>query len=347
MPPSVPPSPTGMNPPIKKLLRFQGLRWFLTLPQSIVDRKQAYLNLQNRYPEMEWCVIASETHLDGSPHLHIALEFKDKLNTRDMSYFDEVGDKHPNIQPMKNKRKCIAYVTKGGAYDAYGIDVKAILEKKCGKFTIVAKQLISGTTLDQLNETEPGFMLQHRKKCEDYLMWIQRRNEREKKKEWKKFLTADIQDLNTAAEMQIACWLNLNIKEPREFRQDQLYIHGPPGIGKSHLIEQLSEYLNIYHIPRDEDFYDDYEDKIYDLAVLDEFTNQKTMQWLNQFLDGQPMYLRKKGGQILKKQRIPVLIISNYKLEQNFHKLYEQGKLQPLLTRLKVVEIQERIDLFQ
>jgi len=312
-----------------------------------VDRKQAYLNLQNNYPEMDWCVIASETHQDGSPHLHIALEFKEKLRTRDMSYFDKVGNKHGDYRSMKNQRKCIAYVTKAGEYDAYGIDVKAILQKQCGKFTIVAKQLLSGMTLAQLNETEPGFMLQHKRKCEEYLSWTQRRSDIEKKKKWEKFLTADIQDLNTASEMQIACWLNLNIKEPREFRQDQLYIHGPPKLGKSHLIEQLGQYLNIYHVPRDEDFYDDYEDNIYDLAVIDEFTNQKTMQWLNQFLDGQPMYLRKKGGQTLKKQRIPVIVLSNYTLEQNYRKLHEAGKLEPLITRFKVVEIKEQISIFQ
>jgi len=50
------------------------------------------------------------------------------------------------------------------------------------------------------------------------------------------------------AEMQIMTWLNLNIKEPRDFRQTQLYIYGPPKMGKSTLIRNLNNYLSIYYV---------------------------------------------------------------------------------------------------
>jgi len=280
--------------------------------------------------------------------LHIALEFKERLRTRHMNYFDKVGGKHPNIQPMRHQRKCIAYVTKKGDYDAYGIDVEAILQKKCGKFTTVAKELLSGKTLTQLNEIEPGFVLQNKRKCEEYISWVARRNEREKKKKWTKFTTADIEDLNTVAEMQIAAWLNLNICEQREFRQEQLYVHGPPKMGKSTLIRKLDEYLNIYYVPRDDgEFCDDYEDGIYDLIVIDEFTNKKTMQWMNQLLDGQTCYLKRKGGQTLKKENLPVIVLSNFTLEQNYPRLFEAGMLEPLLTRFKIVHVTEMIAIFQ
>jgi len=328
--------------------RLQGLKWFLTFPQCHTTRDQAYQNLQENYPEMEWCVIASETHQDGSPHLHIALEFKEKLRTSHMNYFDKVGGKHPNIQPMRHQRKCIAYVTKGLEYDAYGIDVEAILQKKCGKFTTVAKELLSGKTLTELNKTEPGFVLQNKRKLEEYISWLERRNEREKKKKWTKFTTADIEDLNTSAEMQIAAWLNLNICEQREFRQEQLYVYGPPKMGKSTLIRKLDEYLNIFYVPRDDgEFCDDYEDGLYDLIVMDEFTNKKTMQWMNQILDGQTCYLKKKGGQILKRNNLPVLVLSNFTLEQNYPRLHEAGMLEPLISRFKVVHVTEMIAIFQ
>jgi len=42
------------------------------------------------------------------------------------------------------------------------------------------------------------------------------------------FRTEDIEGSSEIAEMQIMTWLNLNIKEPRDFRQTQLYIYGPP-----------------------------------------------------------------------------------------------------------------------
>jgi len=147
------------------------------------------------------------------------------------------------------------------------------------------------------------------------------------------------------AEMQIMTWLNLNIKEPRDFRQTQLYIYGPPKMGKSTLIRNLNNYLSIYYVPRDDgEFCDEYEDGIYDLIVLDEFTNKKTMQWMNQLLDGQTCYLKKKGGQILKKDNLPVIILSNFSLEQNYPRLNESGMLEPLISRLKIVNVQSFIN---
>jgi len=88
-----------------------------------------------------------EKHKDGTPHLHVALKFQEPISTRDMNYFDRVTGKHGNYQPMKSQRACVAYVTKAGEYDAYGIDVKAILAKKCGTFTTMAKELRSGKGL--------------------------------------------------------------------------------------------------------------------------------------------------------------------------------------------------------
>jgi len=154
-------------------------------------------------------------------------------------------------------------------------------------------------------------------------------------------------DMDNLADKEIATWLNLNIRKPRDLRQEQLYIYGPPQMGKTSLIEHLSKYLNIYHVPRDEDFYDGYEDGVYDLCVMDEFKHSKTMQWLNAFLDGQIVTLRQKGKQIVKKDRLPVIVLSNYTLEQNYKKLFELGHLGPLVTRFKVVEVKEFISVFQ
>jgi len=90
--------------------------------------------------------------------------------------------------------------------------------------------------LDHIDDLDPGFLLQHKRKCEEYLSWSNRRRERESKKPWIPFRTEDIEGSSEIAEMQIMTWLNLNIKEPRDFRQTQLYIYGPPKMGKSTLI---------------------------------------------------------------------------------------------------------------
>jgi len=352
--PSVTPSPTTTNSSLKtpsspkkvKISRLRAKKWFLTYPQCPLPRQEAIENLLRQFPPVEWYIVSEETHKDGSPHLHIAVSFQQEFSSRDMKAFDKICGQHGNYQPMKNQRKCVEYVTKDGRFTAHGIDPESILMKKNGKTGVIAKLIAEGKTMKDIFEVEPGFVLMHKRKIEELQSWMQRRKEKEMKKEWQPFSPEDIQDLSTSGEQEIALWLNKNLKVPREFKQKQLYIWGPANMGKTSLINKLAEFLNVYYVPRDEDFYDDYEDGIYDLIVFDEFTNLKKMQWLNQVLDGQSMYLRKKGGQVLKKDNLPVIILSNYSVEQNYKKLSESGKLDPLFKRLEVVEVKEFIALF-
>jgi len=329
----------------KKTCQLRAKKWFLTFPQCSLPRQEVLKNLSEKFPPVEWYVISSEKHKDGSPHLHLALSFEKEFSSRDMRVFDPLCGQHGDYKPMKNQLKCIQYVTKEGEYDSHGIDVKAVMQKKNGKFEDVAKLIAEGQTMKELFVTHPGFVLNHKRKIEDLQQWM-KRNKKEEKKEWVKFKTEDIRDLNTPSEISIAEWLNKNIKEKRDFKQTQLYIWGPPNMGKTSLINKLSEFLRIYYVPRDEDFYDEYEDGVYDLIVFDEFTNTKKMQFMNQFLDGQSMYLRKKGGQIMKSDNLPIIILSNYSLEQNYKKLYEAAKLGPICARLEVVEVKEFISLW-
>lgn len=108
----------------------------------------------------------------------------------------------------------------------------------------------------------------------------------------------------------------------------------------------LEQYLSIYWIPIDEEFYDEWIDHHYDLAVLDEFKGQKTVQWLNRFLQGGPMSIRKKGSQGRKTQNIPVIILSNFSLEECYPKVAENnsGRLDTLKERLQLVPVTEFIE---
>lgn len=297
-------------------------------------------------PELLWYIIAKELHEDGSPHLHLALEFKEKFTTTKSDAFDFIGGKHGNYQAMRNQRSTVQYVTKDGNFIAKGIDVKAILEKKNGKHGLIAKKVMEGATLEEINQEDPGFVLQHKRKLEEYITWNQRRVMKQKLLGWSPILEQDLVDMEDQ-DQRIAVWLNNNLKQKRQFRQNQLYLHGPPKTGKSSFLQKLSSMVSTYWVPRDEDFYDDYENGLYDLIVFDEFTHTKTMQWMNSFLDGSHTYLRQKGKQILKMDNLPVIICSNYTLEHNYPKLYESGKLEPLLTRVEVVEVKSFISVFE
>lgn len=336
-----------MEPPSKKRFQLKCRRLFLTFPQCSVTKEQAQERLLAKYPEdLTWYIIAEEAHQDGTPHLHLALEFKKEFSTRKLDVFDFIGEKHGNYQSMKNQRKCVEYVTKHGVYLSHGIDVSAIRNKKKSLSAHVAKAIMDGKSLEEIVNEDPGFFMMHKRKIEDFQSYMQTRNNKRSRLPWVPFADADIADMDALSDREIALWLNANIRQQRPLKTKSLYVWGPPDMGKSTLIQSLSRYLSIYVIPRDEEFYDEYEDGVYDLAVLDEAKSTKTMQWLNQWLDGQVMCLRKKGTQYTKKQNIPTIILSNYSLENNYKKLFERNELGPLITRLMFVEVKSFISLW-
>jgi len=127
-------------------------------------------------------------------------------------------------------------------------------------------------------------------------------------------------------------------------------LSGPPLIGKTTLLMQLSRFLRIYNIPMDEDYYDDWDDGSYDLAVMDEYKGNKPVQWLNRWLDGSMMPLKKKGSQYLKRANVATLILSNFTLEECYRAAMERSAhflvgLEALRTRLICIHLSEPFNL--
>lgn len=146
-------------------------------------------------------------------------------------------------------------------------------------------------------------------------------------------------------ENAISTWLAVNLKKKRKFRQNNLYIHGPTKMGKTSLINRLRDYIRVYDMPL-EDFYDFYDDNRFDLIVIDEFNSSKPITFLNMWLDGQVMTLRVKGGQVMKKNNLPTIILSNKSPEENYPNTHSLLK-EAWISRLKVVELKERINIFK
>ncbi len=204
--------------------------------------------------------------------------------------------------------------------------------------------LMEGATLSQVNDTEPGYVLLHMKQLQQYQTWLFTEKQRQEALSLSSFQVESGVDLNNhlfdSSSSRIAGWLQKNLftDQTRAFKQKQLFIHGPPNIGKTSLVEQLRSLgVRIYDMPY-EGFYDVYHDDAYDLIVLDEFKGQKTVQELNMWLQGSTMNVRRKGlPPLLKKKNMPMMILSNYHPTSCFRNLDEM-RLAPLLTRLKVVE---------
>jgi len=95
-----------------------------------------------------------------------------------------------------------------------------------------------------------------------------------------------------------------------------------------------------------EDWYDLYDDNDYDIAILDEFHGQKTLQFLHSWLQPIPFSLKRRGtAPAIKKRHIPTMFLSNFSPEQAYKNVYERcpSDLDPLLRRLQVVNVTEDI----
>lgn len=336
-----------------KGFRMYAMSFSITFPQNTTTKTEAEARINAKWDDVSY-VIAQEKHEDGNLHLHIYLQFPTRKNFKDAKCFDFIGNQHGNYQVTKHIRKWIEYIVKEDKeYAAKGIDVKAILQKKNPKGKLLVDMLDAGASVEDVRKTDNYFFCINKKKLEDYGAYMSIINQREKLEEWK---VPDWINL-TGSNRKIGKWLADNIRQSRPFKAPQLFVHGPPNHGKTTLIESLKKSLSVYHIPTTEDFYDAF-DNDYDLCVIDEFKGQKSIQWLNQFLDGQTMTMRKKGSQYLKTKNIPTIILSNYVPRDCYEGIkkaeaeaMEKGytipdKLESLMARLQVVEVTEFIKIY-
>jgi len=326
----------------KKSFRMSAKQFILTFPQCDVKKEVAVERLQQKWKEeLKGYIVCEEAHKDGTPHLHVFLLFNQRKNFKASNCFDFIGGKHGSYEVARSVRGSVEYVTKGGNYIVEGLDVEAIKKKKAQKNETYAKMLMDGKTLSELNEVDPGYVMMNKRKLEEYQTWVECESEKKRKLEW---VPPKLDGL-TGANLKIAEWICKNIRQPRPFKSPQLYIHGPRNVGKTSLIVWLEKYLSVYHIPMGEEYYCLYSDS-HDLIVMDEFKGQKTIQWLNSFIQGNPFNIRKKGLQSMKRKNLPCIFLSNYSLQEVYSKANQDGRLSTLECRFECVEVDTFIDFY-
>lgn len=357
-----PASPDNALPPgiDRSNFRLNSSTLFLTYPQCPLEKETAVENLlafcQSKNVTPTKYVVAQEQHKDGTPHLHIAIWLSGKLNLKSPRSLDAITGKHGHYRGIKYPTRCLKYCLKEDKSPlVFGFDPRYLARlteessnstpKKTTTYATACT--VGGKRPSDILLQDPGFYLLHGKKLKelhtDYVML--QRYATIKPFYGIVYTPAPLTEPHGPTKT-ICEWVNANLFQSRPFRSKQLYIHGPPACGKSTFLRSLASYCKIFNMSIQEDFYDFYSDDMH-LVSIDEFKGQKTIQFLNQFLDGQVMCLRQKGNQYLKCKNLPVIICSNYPLEECYKKAATTGYLESLLSRLLIVHIPptEKIDL--
>lgn len=134
-------------------------------------------------------------------------------------------------------------------------------------------------------------------------------------KKWKKLKPVQDQQWN-----RIVNWLNYVIREPnRECKRQNLWVCSVPNMGKTDFLSKpLMQRLKMYVIQKDPVQNTPWEGP-YDLAICDEYSGQKPIEWMNEFMSDAPMQIRVVGGGFMvKDQWLPLLILSNLTIDKAY-----------------------------
>nr|AEY75694.1 truncated regulatory protein [Cotton leaf curl Burewala virus] len=96
-----------MAPP--KRFKVQAKNYFITYPQCSLTKEEALSQIQaiNTPSNKKYIKLCRELHEDGSPHLHVLIQFEGKFVCTNNRFFDLVSPTrsahfHPNIQGAKS-----------------------------------------------------------------------------------------------------------------------------------------------------------------------------------------------------------------------------------------------------
>lgn len=331
------------NSTAKKPFRLQARNVLLTFPQTSCSKEDALQRLLRSTLQLKGVLIAQEKHADGSPHLHIAIFLKEKLTTRDPNFFDFICESHGNYQPVKNIPGTISYLKKEDPEPlAHGDIPLSTKGSSVPKSLECAQMVMRGCTTLDVNTWDAGYFLLNKRKVEEYESWYSVKKANTALKSLQLPIQYTGQDLDT---VNIVAWLNSNLCTTRPFKSRQLYLSGPPNCLKTSLVLSLGKYLRIYHMPLLEAFFDYYYDDSYDLVFLDEFHGHHTISFLNLWAQGAEMTIRKKGSQVLKKTNLPMIVCSNFRLDECYKDPAKINAVLALKERFLEIQLHAPIDL--
>nr|BBP49672.1 AC1 protein [Squash leaf curl China virus] len=115
-----------MAPP--RSFKINAKNYFLTYPKCSITKEEALSQLQalDTPTSKKFIKICRELHEDGSPHIHVLIQFEGKFQCKNNRFFDLVSPSrsthfHPNIQGAKSASDVKQYIDKDGDVLEWGV----------------------------------------------------------------------------------------------------------------------------------------------------------------------------------------------------------------------------------
>jgi len=333
---------------------------------QIIYNKQVLQNLHHFFgSNLKKAIVAQELHKSGDLHLHCGVILHRLWKTNNSHALDVLvatpstgsgtspdgsastaSGQHGNYQVLKSVRGTTEYLTQSSADKTcdqtplcYEWDISAIVSHKAPVSQRVALALLAGESLSSLAEKEPGYLLLHHQKCQSFKDMMDREEAKKKKSDLP--LSFNLLEGGTEA-LEVVSWLTANVRKPRVHKQKQLWVHGTTNRGKTTLGMDLDLHLAVYWPGIEGTYDDDYEDGIYDIVIFDEFLGQRRLNWMNSFCEGRTFKVHRRYRDTLKKDNLPVIVLSN-KLPAECYSNLSQDIIDTLLSRFTVITLSQFI----
>jgi len=326
----------------KGAFRYCAASLFATFPQCETKKETALENILAEWKDIiKFAVVCEEKHENEDPHLHVVIKFTTALTASEASFADFIAGQHGSYEPCRTITKSVDYVMKDGNYVTYGQLPKNIAKappkSKIGDDVIAA--LDAGATMEQIRKAFPLYWMLHNKKIQDYYNAVQAEKLLKEQPKFPGFVVP-----SAVADYyghEVATWINENFLKPRTHKQQQLWLCGPPNIGKTYIVMMLKEYFQIYEPAKNSNYYDGFSEEMHKAIVFDEFKGNKTITEMNQLVEGTDMLLHARYAFVrksAKKGNCPVIVLSNFTPKEAYSNVTDQA-LAPLLARFKVIEV--------
>lgn len=304
-----------------------GKQFFITLhlKEIYLEVRADFLEFFEHLDIVTYCVAVEKTVSDIDKfHLHAYLEFSNDYYLADIRDIIESSfvDCNFDLQSCRSKRNCLKYITKE--------DKNALFNCKESSLNFYLRSILWARRTVQFKYSDP-FVVEHSNRYK-FLMAL---HEEIRKEE---FLKEDLFHgfvqmtlVYSQWTIDVANWWNDWVVNGFHLRKKQLFLYGPPSVGKSSYIELMLSYVNEMYIYRPcggRYGFGQLDPEFHKIIIFEEFEESSfDLAYLKRLLEGRPFTIDVKyqpSRTICFKG--PIILISNFQIADP-----------ALLSRLQVV----------